>query len=227
MIVEPTVIPDVLLITPPRFLDDRGFFSETWNETRFAAALRPPPARRNRPGGNGVASRSSLRPRPIVLAAMPVTRDTAAMPPYPAEPASLAANSRRCRSFSNGDNEAKRSCSRSESIIHTKYRIHTPARIPTADPIRRALCNLISATCSHIRPNWLLSSLRQEEVFELKPDPRCDDPFSSLQPITLYAALLCDASGPPAKPSALHWPLSASPAQSREAQPIPLDQAAT
>ena len=32
MIVEPTVIPDVLLLTPPRFLDERGFFSETWNE---------------------------------------------------------------------------------------------------------------------------------------------------------------------------------------------------
>ena len=38
MIVEPTAIPDVLLITPPRFLDDRGFFSETWNELRFTAA---------------------------------------------------------------------------------------------------------------------------------------------------------------------------------------------
>jgi dTDP-4-dehydrorhamnose 3,5-epimerase len=38
MIVESTIIPDVLLITPPRFLVDRGFFSETWNETRFAAA---------------------------------------------------------------------------------------------------------------------------------------------------------------------------------------------
>jgi dTDP-4-dehydrorhamnose 3,5-epimerase len=37
MIVEPTVIPDVLLITPPRFTDDRGFFSETWNEQRFIA----------------------------------------------------------------------------------------------------------------------------------------------------------------------------------------------
>jgi len=35
MIVEPTDIPGVLLITPPRFLDDRGFFSETWNERRF------------------------------------------------------------------------------------------------------------------------------------------------------------------------------------------------
>jgi len=38
MIVEPTVIPDVLVITPPRFLDDRGFFSETWNAARFADA---------------------------------------------------------------------------------------------------------------------------------------------------------------------------------------------
>jgi dTDP-4-dehydrorhamnose 3,5-epimerase len=38
MIVEPTAIPDVLLITPPRFLDDRGFISETWNEPRFTAA---------------------------------------------------------------------------------------------------------------------------------------------------------------------------------------------
>ncbi len=38
MIVEPTAIPDVLLLTPPRFLDGRGFFSETWNESRFVAA---------------------------------------------------------------------------------------------------------------------------------------------------------------------------------------------
>ena len=38
MIVEPTPIPDVLLITPPRLTDDRGFFSETWNERRFVEA---------------------------------------------------------------------------------------------------------------------------------------------------------------------------------------------
>jgi len=38
MIVEPTAIPDVLLLTPPRFLDGRGFFSETWNERRFTEA---------------------------------------------------------------------------------------------------------------------------------------------------------------------------------------------
>jgi dTDP-4-dehydrorhamnose 3,5-epimerase len=38
MIVEQTAIPGVLLITPQRFLDGRGFFSETWNESRFADA---------------------------------------------------------------------------------------------------------------------------------------------------------------------------------------------
>jgi dTDP-4-dehydrorhamnose 3,5-epimerase len=38
MNVERTAIPDVLLVTPPRFLDGRGFFSETWNERRFAEA---------------------------------------------------------------------------------------------------------------------------------------------------------------------------------------------
>ena len=43
MIVERTIIPDVLLLTPPRFLDARGFFSETWNERRFAEAGVPGP----------------------------------------------------------------------------------------------------------------------------------------------------------------------------------------
>jgi dTDP-4-dehydrorhamnose 3,5-epimerase len=38
MIVEPTAIPDVLLVTPTRFGDERGFFSETWNEQRFVEA---------------------------------------------------------------------------------------------------------------------------------------------------------------------------------------------
>jgi dTDP-4-dehydrorhamnose 3,5-epimerase len=33
----------VLLLTPPRFTDDRGFFSETWNERRFAEAGIPGP----------------------------------------------------------------------------------------------------------------------------------------------------------------------------------------
>jgi dTDP-4-dehydrorhamnose 3,5-epimerase len=38
LIVERLAIPDVLLLTPQRFLDPRGFFSETWVQTRFAAA---------------------------------------------------------------------------------------------------------------------------------------------------------------------------------------------
>jgi dTDP-4-dehydrorhamnose 3,5-epimerase len=36
--VEPLAIPDVLLLTPTRFGDQRGFFSETWNQRRFAEA---------------------------------------------------------------------------------------------------------------------------------------------------------------------------------------------
>jgi dTDP-4-dehydrorhamnose 3,5-epimerase len=38
LIVERLAVPDVLLLTPQRFLDPRGFFSETWVQTRFAAA---------------------------------------------------------------------------------------------------------------------------------------------------------------------------------------------
>ena len=36
MIVERLAIPDVILLTPPRFADSRGFFSETFNAGRFA-----------------------------------------------------------------------------------------------------------------------------------------------------------------------------------------------
>ncbi|MDA8250426.1 MAG: dTDP-4-dehydrorhamnose 3,5-epimerase [Rhodospirillales bacterium] len=38
MKVERLAIPDVILLTPPRFADARGFFSETFNAARFAAA---------------------------------------------------------------------------------------------------------------------------------------------------------------------------------------------
>jgi dTDP-4-dehydrorhamnose 3,5-epimerase len=38
LIVKPLAIPDVLLLTPARFQDPRGFFSETWNQSRFADA---------------------------------------------------------------------------------------------------------------------------------------------------------------------------------------------
>ena len=34
---EPTAIPDVVLIRPQVFGDDRGFFLESWNERRFTA----------------------------------------------------------------------------------------------------------------------------------------------------------------------------------------------
>ena len=35
MNVERLAIPDLLLLTPKRFADGRGFFSETWNQRRF------------------------------------------------------------------------------------------------------------------------------------------------------------------------------------------------
>jgi dTDP-4-dehydrorhamnose 3,5-epimerase len=38
MKVEPTALPGVLILTPQRFGDDRGWFMETWNSARAAAA---------------------------------------------------------------------------------------------------------------------------------------------------------------------------------------------
>lgn len=38
MKIEDTGIPDLLVLTPQRFGDARGFFSETWNRERFAEA---------------------------------------------------------------------------------------------------------------------------------------------------------------------------------------------
>jgi dTDP-4-dehydrorhamnose 3,5-epimerase len=37
MQIEPLAIPDVLVITPKKFGDNRGFFSETWNAAKLAA----------------------------------------------------------------------------------------------------------------------------------------------------------------------------------------------
>jgi dTDP-4-dehydrorhamnose 3,5-epimerase len=37
MRIEPQAIPDVLLITPQKFGDNRGFFSETWSAPKLAA----------------------------------------------------------------------------------------------------------------------------------------------------------------------------------------------
>ncbi|MFZ5964863.1 dTDP-4-dehydrorhamnose 3,5-epimerase [Thalassococcus sp. BH17M4-6] len=36
--IEKTAIPEVLILTPRRFGDDRGFFSESWNRQRMAEA---------------------------------------------------------------------------------------------------------------------------------------------------------------------------------------------
>jgi dTDP-4-dehydrorhamnose 3,5-epimerase len=38
MKIERLAIPDIVMITPARFGDDRGFFSETWNERALTAA---------------------------------------------------------------------------------------------------------------------------------------------------------------------------------------------
>ena len=35
--IEPLDLPEVKLITPPRFADSRGWFSETWNQAKLAA----------------------------------------------------------------------------------------------------------------------------------------------------------------------------------------------
>jgi dTDP-4-dehydrorhamnose 3,5-epimerase len=43
MNVERLAIPDVILLAPPRYADARGWFSETWNAGRFAAAGVPGP----------------------------------------------------------------------------------------------------------------------------------------------------------------------------------------
>ena len=39
MTITPLAIPDVLLITPKRHGDDRGWFSETWSQTALAGSL--------------------------------------------------------------------------------------------------------------------------------------------------------------------------------------------
>jgi len=36
MQITPTALPDVLLVVPKVFGDERGFFFETWNAERFA-----------------------------------------------------------------------------------------------------------------------------------------------------------------------------------------------
>lgn len=87
-------------------------------------------ARATKPSGfRSNVLRQLPQARPMVLAAIPVIRETVAMPPYPALLASVAANSRRPRSSRCGDNDAKRSLMGSESLIHTRYAINPQLRI--------------------------------------------------------------------------------------------------
>src|SRR6516162_3830840 len=87
------------------------------------AGLRPAPGRRIR--GEGSSSPNSVKPRPIVLGAMPVALATAVMPPYPAANASAAATRRRPRSSRNGATMENRSRMGSISITTTRYGMQT------------------------------------------------------------------------------------------------------
>src|SRR5215208_1923058 len=66
---------------------------------------------------------------------MPVARDTAAIPPYPAVRASVAANSRRLRSSRWGNSKVKRARMPVGSIIPTRYGIAPLPRIQPSTPI--------------------------------------------------------------------------------------------
>src|SRR5580700_2749923 len=66
------------------------------------AGFCPPPLRRTRSPHRTAPDRRSARPRPMVLRAIPVVCETAAIPPRPAARASLAANRRRSLSLRNG-----------------------------------------------------------------------------------------------------------------------------
>ena len=91
---------------------------------RFGQRFASPPGRRTRAGVDLGGRSSSFTPRPIVLAAMRVTRETATMPPCPAARASEAAKIRRCRSSNRGDIATWRISSfrkESSSIVTLRY----------------------------------------------------------------------------------------------------------
>ena len=81
-----------------------------------AIRLLPPPARRIESGGSGCSSlSSSRRPRRTVDAEIPVASATTPTPPLPIALASVAAHTRRDRSFSVGERASYFSCSESTS----------------------------------------------------------------------------------------------------------------
>src|SRR3954470_10866784 len=123
-------------IGSPRSL---GATSASRSSSRAASVatsgFRPPPGQRTRSASSRAAVASSFKPRPIVLTAMPVARDTAAIPPYPAVRASVAANSRRLRSSRWGNSKVKRARMPVGSIIPTRYGITPLPRIQPSAPI--------------------------------------------------------------------------------------------
>ena len=85
-----------------------------------AALLRPPPARRTRPSGNGSSRCSSSKtPARTVVSLTPATRATARTPPWPSSRASVASSNRRCRSFRCGisTSNLSDSCSRASAVM--------------------------------------------------------------------------------------------------------------
>src|SRR5260370_19917418 len=94
-----------------------------------SSSWRPAAARRARPFG-AAPTGSSSRPRPMVLRAIPVIRDTAAIPPQPAANASLDANARRCRSSRYGPSVSNRRRI-AASLITTLHTAQiSPAQLP-------------------------------------------------------------------------------------------------
>src|SRR4051812_24374966 len=136
-------------IGSPRSL---GATSASRSSSRAASVatrgLRPPPGRRTRSASSWAAVASSFKPRPIVLTAMPVARDTAAIPPYPAIRASVAANSRRLRSSRWGNSKVKRARMPVGSIIPTRYGITPLPRIQPSAPIHLFPDNHLASKCT-------------------------------------------------------------------------------
>src|SRR5947209_12133960 len=99
--------------------------------------LRPPPRRRTRPDSSLSPDSSSPIPLRIVSIAMPVARAVAVIPPRPAARASLAAHSRRCRSFNSGAIDLNRSPIATSSTTPPQFYTDTtkPAELFIYDPL--------------------------------------------------------------------------------------------
>ena len=83
-------------LAPGSTMSSRDDFKSGCSSLPF---FRPPPERLDRPGGRPDFSSNSLIPRMIVTREIPVARETIEMAPCPRLSVSVAAQSRRCRSF--------------------------------------------------------------------------------------------------------------------------------